>query len=232
MTILFPMHRGMTRAAKGLEIIQRVVSQFAWRGNPKPVYVVNMQVVACAAALTGVIVSFKGFDAVPVEAVIVFGLLAILFDLIGVFGGPLSYAGNVAVVLARLALALRPRRILKWLSAIFARKHVPFSGRTNGVTLGSAILRPLDAVVFIFASVTGFLSASRWLVRNPADNTVSVRKSSLGFTVSSQSAGLAPLGVGGRACYSLAAIGAVNLTVGFHMTGSKMIPDLYSGGAV
>lgn len=229
---LVPMNSCMARPAQRLEIFQRIVSLFARCGDAKPVNVMNVQVIFAAAALAGVVVALQRLDAIPVKAVVVFGLLAILLNLIGVIGRPLSNSSNVSVVLASLALALRPRNIFKWGAAILTRKHVSFTWCANSVTFISAILSLLNAAIFFLTSIASLLYTTFRFVVISAYHARTFCKAALSLAVGCQGTRLAPFGVRRRSCYSLPAIWAVNLTVGFHMAFSKMIPNIYSWGVV
>lgn len=229
---LVPMNRSVASSAERLEVVQRIVPLLARGGDAQPVNVMNMQVVLSAATLAGVVVALQRLDAVPVKAVVVFSLLAILLNLIGVVGRPLSNSSNVGVVSARFALALRTRCILKRCPAIFARQHVTFARRTSGISFGPAILGAFDAAIFFLTSIASLLYATFRFVVISAYHARTFRKAALSLAVGCQGTRLAPFGVRRRSCYSLPAIWAVNLTVGFHMAFSKMIPNIYSWGLV
>lgn len=226
------MHNGMARTAERLEIFQRIVSVFARCGDAQSVNVMNVQIVLCTATLAGVVVALQGVHAVAVKAVVVFGLLAVLLNLVGVLGRPFSYASDVRIIAARLALSLRSGGVFKQRSAIFAGQHVSFARSANSVTFGSAIFGAFHAMIFFFTSVTRFLRRACRLVVLLANYAPAISKSDFGLTVCSKGAGLTSLRVRACPCYLRATVRTVNNAIGFHMSRSRMIPDIYSGGAV
>ena len=232
MTILLSMNGRMARTAQRLEIIQSVVSMFFWRGDAVPVNMMNVQIILCAAASAGVIVTLQGLHAVAAEAVVVFCLLAILFNLVGVFVRPFSYPGDVRIVATRFAFALRSSRVFKRRPTIFARQHVSFARRANGISLSSAVFSTLDAMVFFFTSIARFLRRSCRDVAFATNRALTLRDPAFGLSVRSKSARLASFCVWACSCYFRAAVRAIYDAVGLHMSGSRMMPNKYSGGAV
>ena len=229
---LRPMNSCMTRTTQRLKIIQRIVSALFVRSNPVAVNVVNVQIIFAAAALAGVIVAFKSFDAVATETVIVFSLLSVLLYFVLVLSRPFAYSRDMNVILARLALTLRPSGVFKRRPAVFAWQHIASTWRTNSIPFGSAVFSTFDSVVFFFATITRFLHRACRLVVIAAYAALPHGKAALCFPVSGKGARLASLCVRACSCYFRAAVRTVNNTVCFHWGNSKMIPDKYSGGSV
>jgi hypothetical protein len=226
------MNRSVTSTAKRLEIFQRIVPFLFRCSNAKPVSVVNVQVILTAAALAGVIVTLQSSYAISAETIVVFGLLAILLYLVWVLGGPLAQPRDLSVIPAGLAFSLRASRILKRRSAIFARQHVTFARRSNGIFFGPAVFGVFDAAILFLASVANLLRRACGLVVISAHAALLAGKTNLGFTMCGKGAGRASLFVRACSCYLRAAVRAFNNAVGFHMSRSRMIPNKYSGGAV
>lgn len=232
MTILLSMNGRMARTAQRLEIIQRIVSAIFGRRNAVAVNVVNVQVIFCAATLACVAVTLQSLDAVSAEAVVIFSLLPVLLYPVWVFGRPLLYSSDVRIVATRFAFALRSSRVFKRRPTIFARQHVSFARRANGISLGSAVFSALDAMVFFFAAIARFLRRSCRHVAFATNRALTLREPAFGLSVRSKSARLASFCVGACSCYFRAAVRAIYDAVGLHMSGSRMMPNKYSEGAV
>lgn len=229
---LHPMNSSVARSAQRLEVIERIVPLLFGRGNSISVKVVNVQIILCAAALASVIVTLQCLPSITAKTVIVLGFASILFNLVWVCGRPFAYSLDVGIIPARLALSLRSCGVFKRGSTIFARQHVTFARRTNSVSLGSAIFGAFDAMVFFLASITRFLHRACRPIVIGTYTALSDGKSAFGFTVGSKGAGLTSLCVRACSCYLRAAARTINNAVGFHMSHSRMIPNIYSGGAV
>lgn len=225
------MNSRMAGSAKRLEVFQRVVPLFTRRRNAQSVEVVDMQIILGAATLAGMIITLQGFDTVAAKAVIILGFLAILPNLLRVIGGPSPNAGNMRIIAARFALALRTSRIFKWGSAVFAREPVAFPWRASGVSFCSAILRAFALAVHLSTSFTRILRTACRFVFVLAYHALTVGKATFGLSMSRKRTRLASLCVWGSPRCSSAAVRAVDLTVGSHKRHSMFDLNIYSGGA-
>jgi len=222
----------MTRPTQRLQIIKRVVPPIFRSSHPTAVNVMNVQIILAAAILTCVIVALQGGDPVAAEAVVVFGLLAILAHLVRISCAPIADNSNSSPVCAIGAADLRPGAVFKARAAILAPDDVALGGCSTRITLGPAVFGALYSRKLFGAIRASLLVAACGLVDAAANYARLFRKATPRLAVGFQRARLTPLPVWGCLGDSLAAIRAGKKTVFRHVNSGLVEPRHANARAV
>ena len=208
MTTLFLMNRSVTAPAKRLQIFQCVVPQFFGRGYSSPVNMVDVEILGCATALTGEVVTLQ--CALPVAAkMIVVKCLAPVLIPFRILGKRSPYLFGAAFLQARLTVLLRSRAVGEIDSAVGALE--------DGSSRCGSFLFPQSAqmknilllAVNRTADITALLSRSRRFVEHFTDDAPALLESIAGLTVGRQCTRLTSLEIWRSLGHLRSAIGAV-----------------------
>jgi ABC-type multidrug transport system fused ATPase/permease subunit len=212
------MNPRVATTAKGNQVVQRIVPQWALGGRSLSVNMVNVQMVLCAAILASVIVSLQGFAAIAAEAIVILGSLGVFSHLITICIQPFADFANLFSLLAFGASLLWTGAVFKIIAAFRAKQD---RANFDSAFLSAHFTKGLG--VFIGAvsrhtSLASALVASSRLVGIAANNAIALLKAASGLAVGSKGARFASLHIGGRSDNLLRAIGASYRSVVLHFS--------------